>query len=391
MQSNMMDSVKFLWFVNHALDDSSNWKENTYGWDTTVNVTQGNHYRAVLRFKYLGTPDGTYDWWTVYEEQTGMDSILVNLADVNKADFKADVSGVSTFDNATDQVIVGTNNDKDDYTISGTKATLDALVDFDPATTAVTPTDTTAFGKFLAVKDDSLIYQGSAAGLSLVQIDSILSANHGDISWGGCTGDDEFYVTVFVIDTVNNDSLSRIPVFAQNATGAPVARGVTNDSGYTVLKLEGSATIGASYGTFYGFDSKPVTITANDTVDIEGYPTTIDPSVEVCPPGYAWVHAFEYDADGNPLPGVIVRQYHGELAGTDTNQGFTIAPRYLYDTTGADGSWMFKLLRTGEYDDTTKGFYHFKAYYGKSFLWQVDDLYLPDTGNVNITEILANQ
>ena len=386
-QSNMMDSVRFMWFVNHVKIDSSGWHQDTYGWDTTVEITQGNHYRAVLQLKYLGTPNGTYDWWTVYEEQTGMDSILINLTDVNKADFKADIGGVSTFDNTSDQVIVGTNNDKDDYTISGSKATLDVLADFNPATTAVTPTDTTAFGKFLAVKDDSLIYQGSAAGLSLVQIDSILSANHGAISWGGCTGDDEFYVTVFVIDTANGDSLSRVPVFAQNATGAPVAKGITNDSGYAVLMLEGSVTLGATYGTFYDFDSKTATITANDTIVIEGYATTLASPLE----GYAWVYAYESDVDGNRLAGVIVRENHGPLAGTDTNRGLTVAPRYLYDTTGADGLWAFQVLQTGEYDDTTRGFYYLKAYYEGSVLWQVDSLLVPDTGNINITEVLAAQ
>ena len=386
-QSNMMDSVKFLWFVNHVKVDSSGWHQDTYGWDTTVEITQGNHYKAVLQMKYLGTPNGTYSWWAVYEEQTGMDSILINLADANKADFKADVGGVSTFDNTSDQVIVGTNNDKTAYSLSGSKTTLDALVDFNPATTAVTPTDTAASGKFLAVKDDSLIYQGSAAGLSLVQIDSILSANHGDLSWAGCTGDDAYYVWVFVIDTANDDTLSRIPVYAQNAAGGPAGKGSTNDSGYTVLMLEGAVTLGATYGTFYGFDSKSTTITANDTIVIEGYATTLASPME----GYAWVYAYEADVDGNRLAGVIVRENHGPLAGTDTNRGLTVAPRYLYDTTGADGLWAFQVLQTGEYDDTTTGFYYLKAYYEGSVLWQVDSLCVPDTGNINITEVLAAQ
>lgn len=47
--------------------------------------------------------------------------------------FKADVSSLSTFDATSDNVTVGTNNDKTGYSISGSKTTLDALTDISAA------------------------------------------------------------------------------------------------------------------------------------------------------------------------------------------------------------------------------------------------------------------
>lgn len=67
-----------------------------------------------------------------------IDSILADILAEVSSNIPALISALHDFDPSTQSVIVGTNNDKSGYTISGTKTTLDALNDFDYTSEQVT-------------------------------------------------------------------------------------------------------------------------------------------------------------------------------------------------------------------------------------------------------------
>ena len=101
--------------------------------------------QARIVIDYNGTTKvATVDapWDTVPDSTSAYVMLPAGLSDIRSVngsvvtsedDFKADVSGLSTFDHTVDNVIVGTNNDKAGYSISGTKQTLDALNDVSTA------------------------------------------------------------------------------------------------------------------------------------------------------------------------------------------------------------------------------------------------------------------
>lgn len=68
-----------------------------------------------------------------------LSGIVTDIGNVpTVAEFEArTILSTDYYDPTVDSVIVGTNNDKTGYSISGTKTTLDVLADFDPATDAV--------------------------------------------------------------------------------------------------------------------------------------------------------------------------------------------------------------------------------------------------------------
>ena len=102
--------------------------------------------------------------------------LTVNLHTVAKQ-----LDDLSDFDETTDQVVVVTNNDKDDYTIAGAKATLDALNDI---LAAEVTTDMDANSSQLAaiVADTTELQTDWADGGRLdLLIDSLVTAIAGTI------------------------------------------------------------------------------------------------------------------------------------------------------------------------------------------------------------------
>jgi hypothetical protein len=167
---------------------------------------------------------------------TDLDSVLNAIADANKGNFKANVSGLSTFDPATDLVtptdtiangdsiaVRPTDWSADDSTAyqgaagsspwnstqrdsvlnaiadagkANFQADVSGLSTFDPATDVVTPTDTLEGGDSIAVRpadwaaEDSTAYGGSGGVASAAAIDAYLSERHGAGSWRGSRLDD---------------------------------------------------------------------------------------------------------------------------------------------------------------------------------------------------------
>ena len=55
------------------------------------------------------------------------------------------------------------------------------------------------------------------------------------------------------------------------------------------------------------------------------------------------------------------------------------------------GYFSFNAIRTGQYDDTTKGFYNLQVYHGGRKLYDIRKIYVPDTGGVNVGELLMSR
>ena len=104
---------------------------------TVKNLTTG-YYRIALRGSDASATLGTYTivvktWYAgaLRGISSGAYHVLDEAVETYWTRLDAPIStrGTSNFDYTTNQIIVGTNNDKAGYSISGTKQTLDALVD----------------------------------------------------------------------------------------------------------------------------------------------------------------------------------------------------------------------------------------------------------------------
>ncbi|MCD6161184.1 MAG: hypothetical protein J7K40_02080 [candidate division Zixibacteria bacterium] len=164
--------------VNTAYRVGANWPETAFF---------EKKYRAAMADDSLGG----YTWYALsitgsnyhtvafgnyYVNDVGIGDLLA-LPDTGSC--KADVSGLSTFDESSDKValvdssagdISYTANNAADYKATGFST-------FDPSTTPVVACDTVSTGDTLAVKKDSLIYQGAGGGSDTTSIKAMMISN----------------------------------------------------------------------------------------------------------------------------------------------------------------------------------------------------------------------
>jgi hypothetical protein len=362
------------------------------------------------------------------------DSVLTKNPDA----YKADLTGLSTFDPTTDSVlpdmsVLNAGLDKTGYRLSALG--IDSIWEYDTANVsagmgamlkdtsayqgsgssltaaqiadAVWDEDTSSHntaGSYGVLIKDTSAYQGSASGLTSAQIaDAVWDESRSGHTTSGTFG---YYldatvssasggsganlVRIYAIDTSGtDDTLSSIAVTVQNATGSKLAILTTNDSGFAEFNLpSGTMKVLATLGASYVFPDTEYSVSGNDTFAILGYNTTVSSPSN---PAKALVYGTVYDRTGGYASNVIVEVKAASRNLADTVSGVIISPLALYDTTDASGYFSFELIRTNQYADTTKGFYKIQGIYNRFKIFDIDSLYVPATGNVDLTNTIATQ
>lgn len=268
----------------------------------------------------------------------------------------------------------------------------------------VSVTDTNTSGEELAVMPDyfsaadSAAYQG-AAGSAASIADAVWNEDttghytaglYGyEALQGGGGGTGPNAMTFFFIDTTTGDvdtvNGAHFSVF--NAGGSRLASLVSASDGSQSYNCpSGDIRVVADKSPTYLFGDTTYTTADKDTVDVYGYEVTQDSPANA---DYASVYNTERDIDGSDLVGAIIsinRQPRGIAANAGDN--FAISTRVIKDTSDASGYWSLDVMRTGQYTDTTVGFYHIECWYGSDQLWYYDSLYVPAAGNINMADEL---
>jgi len=308
------------------------------------------------------------DVWTA----TGGDSALNAIDDANKGNFKADVSALA----------------------------LESSL-FDPATTAVTPTDTTEPGDTLAVKKDSLIYQGAAASPSAVADAVWDESQSGHTSAGtfgkyldvevssisGCLGTGSDTLIYYTVDTSNDVRVEGVTVSMYTIGGSQVGGPQTTDAnGYVLYALNsGDTLLPIVYGPHqYTWGKDTLFFTGQTSDSAMGY-RIADPSPPS--PDYATVKGFVISPSDYKFFGATVEAIRitGEF-GTDTSgTPYIVGKKDETVTIDTLGYFSMFLKRTGTYDDTTTGFYNIigQDVYGDQ-IFNIIEVYVPDTGDVDL-------
>ncbi len=169
----------------------------------------------------------------------------------------------------------------------------------------------------------------------------------------------------------------------------------TNSSGnLTVSVSSGDWTVSTSdFG--YVFPESTYTVSANDTVIFLGDESgTVTPPAD---PAMAAVFGYLKDLADRPIKHQLV--FAGRSKGrnaTDSTAAFNIISDEIVsvrtDTTGLfNFGDIGGLIRTGQYADTTQGFYNFRAERNGQKIFELLNVYIPDTGTVNLGDTLANR
>jgi len=325
---------------------------------------------------------------------TRIDSIEAALADASIGDKVWTDPGTRTI---TGGALTTPADYKADVSALALQAEVENIDGWNPATTAIIPKDVNESGDTLARLKDSLAFQGTASSLTAAVItDSVWNESQSehttagtfgkylDVEVSSALGMGDIAFRVYAIDTSGvDDTLTGIPITLQNATGSQLALQSTTDSGFFDFSvptgtIRGLATLGATYV----FPDTEWTVSGNDTVAIQGYNTTVsDPS----DPAKSLVYATVYDVIGAYASDVIVKATRHTGIAADTAAGIIISPRTVYDTTDVSGYFSFPLIRTGQYKDTTMGFYDIIGLVRNLEVFRIDTLYVPPTGNIDLS------
>jgi len=355
---------------------------------------------------------------------TRFDSLLAAVSDAAKTNYKADVSALATATNlahARDSIhaVLDSLQNHDDwvaqqasvsvlataanltFAIDSINAILDTLQNHDDwvAKEASLPTiasivdgvwdeDTTGHGtaqSFSVMLKDTTAYQGAGSSLTAETIYDYFIDGSREDQFKTSAGSGPYILHVIAIDTSGtDDTLSAISVTIQDATGSPIGGPLnTNSEGYIEFNVPAdSVVIVADGGVAYDFNTTGQTMTANDTIAVTGWNTTITPPSNA---DYALVEGYIIAVDSLAIEDAIVtvRRAVGNAA---TSSGYTVGSIYKADTTDSDGYWSLPLLKSNEYTDTARGYYWLEAKSGRVKLWYLDSLYI--TGSFNVADSL---
>jgi hypothetical protein len=215
----------------------------------------------------------------------------------------------------------------------------------------VVPTDTVSGGGTIAIKDDSLIYQGDFSVLSTEIADSLKNrdslifsegfwhkiANRSDS--GSVSSEQGIYsFTLTVIDSANSQTVSGVKVSVQNLNQTTLAAfGYTDINGIITMNLYPDSFLVNSFAPGYIFNAYDTIVVSADYSDsLFGY--NFDPGMPSSP-GLCRVYGYLFDINGTALeninisaslPGGVVR-YGGSIispfeitTATDTSGYFTL-------------------------------------------------------------------
>ena len=196
-------------------------------------------------------------------------------------------------------------------------------------------------------------------------------------------------VTVFFVDTSSNDTISGIGINVSNLTGTPEANGNTGSDGAFTFKLDTGPwlfTAGGNRVQYAADDTSFTVVSAFDTFSVSGYEVLIPPPIN---PDLATVFGNVFNIFGNGIEGVIVSiQLETTLNVTSATAGITIGQNIAFDTTDINGLFSFDVIRSSQYTDSLKSLYHVLGKLNKIPMFVVDSLFVPATGNVDITDAI---
>lgn len=302
-----------------------------------------------------------------------------------------------------DDIRLDSVNFTDNITFGGDLTTTEIINALNADPIPVVPHDTTTTGEELAVKTDSTIYQGPGSSLTAeeiaLKVDSVQTETHpGD--WGG-VGAGPNQLIVYVVDSAADDSLTGINVYAYNETGAFEAQGRTDSEGKATLKLyDGTYELRAGDNQVsYVFDDTLTYInTLYDTVGVLGYKRT---AAAPSDPNLALFEGYLGDIVGGWASDVIITAKLVKTTNVSASTtGRVIGDFDAVDTTDAFGYFSFPLFRSMYFDDTTQNRYKISGEYvtinnlgrvSRISVFTVDTVYVPDTGNVNLKDLIKTQ
>jgi len=220
-----------------------------------------------------------------------------------------------------------------------------------------------------------------------------------DYNNANCVGGGDYVTQFLVLDTATDPDSgvyrAKITVTHDSSTGSTKTFGWTDNNGFLEVALDNGDFSAFASGVTFSFVSSPIdfTVASGPHYDtIEGYriPTPSPPS-----PDYATLEGYVYTPSGEKMHGLLVKAIKVKGSNTtDTTSTPLIIPGVpTYATVDTSGYFSMTLQRTGTFDDTTRGFYNISGHYGESGepLFNVPEVYIPATGNVNLGQIMARR
>jgi len=256
-------------------------------------------------------------------------------------------------------------------------------VDVDSSTCAV-PCDTT-----VSINDSAnwnIRVRWFSGGDSSVSTQAIMFSPSASVSLSGSGSN-----TVALYAVCGADAITGVKYTVKNSSGVTEAvPPVTGDTLTTVQLDNGTWEFIVKKAGYTGISTDSA-IADNDTLK---FTLTADGSIaSPSSPTLANVYGYLLDNGGNAIEGAYVT-CEVSLKGTavDTTEskniilgGYSKGP----DVTDSTGLFLFQVLRSSEYSNSDSVFYRLSAKYNEQRVFDVVGVYVPDTGNVNLGDILA--
>jgi len=360
----------------------------------------------------LSTFDASTDS-VIVDVSSADDGLIPAIEDTihaNANDYKA--TGFSTFDNTSDSVIVDVSSaDVDlipaiedtvhanaaDYKADVSALALEVSL-FDPTSDSVTLSSAAAEHVADSVLKDSLAFQGATSLTATKISDTVaakLEADHGAGSWtSGALGTGSDTLIYYTVDTGNDVRVEGVQVSMYTIGGSQVGGPQTTDAnGYVLWALNsGDTLLPLAYGPHqYTWGTDTLVFTGQTSDSAMGY-RIADPSPPS--PDYATIKGFVFSPGGEELFGSIVtaKRIKGEFASDTSGTPYIIGKQPTTAPIDTLGYFSMFLKRTGTYDDTTKGFYNIVGNMSTGpEIFNIIELYVPDTGDVDLGLIVGRR
>jgi hypothetical protein len=212
---------------------------------------------------------------------------------------------------------------------------------------------------------------------------------------GACIPGATLVWTVYAVDSTGTPTaIPGVSITVKDAGGNPRLQGYTNALGYTTFTVT-SGTWNLSglggLGGQYTWVSRNKTVTGAQTDTIMGYDFNVGTPSN---PNLGRVYGFLRTIEDFPIDGATVTatlhtgKNQSDSAGAE---GVIISDVRGSAASDSLGYWFMDLRRTFNYADTTRGFYDIRGYSGGKQLFEVIKLRVPNTGNVNVGDILSTR
>lgn len=206
-----------------------------------------------------------------------------------------------------------------------------------------------------------------------------------------CSGGGPNNLIIFAIDSTTDDTLTNIPVAVFNETGTGEFGGRTGTDGAVTFGLIAGTWIvrtGQNNLAYLFDDTSYVVSLPYDTVAVLGYPNFIPVPTD---PDVATVFGDLLNIRGQPVEGIIVTiDLVTRLNVASDNPLFTAAELIATDTSDVAGRFLFpEIVRSMVWSDTLKQFYKITGKQGKKSRFVIDSVLVPDTGNLNVTDVIV--